>query len=330
MCIHIQIRTTRDAMAFIISVWQRLPVILRAVIGGFFAVTLATVPCSSLLRANFVLAPSVPWSAPLVAIYLWFYWHYLQGKGWPQSTTEFRRTNLRAHSWAGRVWRWTLLAGGLGWASILALRTLINMLFALPNDSLSKLSAYPLLLIVSYFLTASVLAGIAEEAGFRGYMQGPIERRHGPAVAILVVGLVFWLMHGSAYAGHWGLFVGQLWYYLAASAVFGTMAYLTNSILPSVVLHTMADILGFGLLWWLGSSPASSTTDEGQRDLLVWAMGLAVLVFIAAAIWAYRRLAVEARAGAMASPPSAELPAQPVRAADAANWSASIPPTTSA
>jgi hypothetical protein len=106
------------------------------------------------LRANFVLAPSVPWSAPLVAIYLWFYWHYLQGKGWPQSTTEFRRTNLRARSLAGRVWRWALLAGGLGWASILALRTLTNMLFALPNDSLSKLSAYPLLLIVSYFLTA--------------------------------------------------------------------------------------------------------------------------------------------------------------------------------
>ena len=38
-------------------------------------------------------------------------------------------------------------------------------------------------------------AGICEETGFRGYMQQPIEKRHGAFVAILVSSLFFMLLH---------------------------------------------------------------------------------------------------------------------------------------
>jgi len=283
-------------MGFAVAVWMRLPIILRAVIVGSFVMSMATVPCGILLRANFALMPSVPWSIPVVVIYLWLYWQYLSGRGWPQTTTEFRRANLRANSLSGRVWRWSLLAGGLGWASVLALRIVIDTLFKLPRDSMSSLSSYPLQIVLSYIAGVSVLAGVAEEAGCRGYMQAPIERRHGPVVAILVVGIMFWLSHGSVYVGHWWIFLGQLWFYLAASAVFGIIAYLSGSILPGVVLHTLANLVGFGLVWWFESRAGASSTGGGRFDLFFWVTGVAGLVSIIASVWAYRRLAVVVRA----------------------------------
>jgi membrane protease YdiL (CAAX protease family) len=273
------------------TLWTRLPIFVRAVIVGSFVMSMATVPCGSLLRANFVLAPSVPWSFPLVAIYLWFYWHYLRGKGWPQTTAEFRRSNLRAHALSGRVWRWALLAGGLGWASVLGLRIVVDRLFEVPADSMASLLAYPLPMVLAYVIGVSVVAGVAEEAGCRGYMQAPIEQRHGPAVAILVVGIVFWLSHAVAFVGHWWLFLGRLWFYLAASIVFGSVAYLSRSILPGVVLHTAANLLGFGLVWWLEPRPTTLSVDGGQLDLLFWVTSLTTLGCIGAAVWAFRKLA---------------------------------------
>jgi len=127
-------------------------------------------------------------------------------------------------------------------------------------------------------------------------MQAPIERRHGPVIAILVVGIMFWLSHGSVYAGHWWMFLGRLWFYLAASAVFGTLAYLTGSILPGVLLHTLANLVGFGLVWWFESRAGASSTSGGRFDLFFWVTGVAGLVSVIATVWAYRRLAVVVRA----------------------------------
>ena len=277
------------------AVWRRLPIVLRAVIVGSFVMSMATLPCGILLRANLALAPSVPWSGPVVAVYLWLYWQYLRGRGWPADLAEFRRTNLRAHSLSGRVWRWSLLAGGLGWAGVIGLRIIVDTLFEMPRDSLSSLSSFPPLTILSYIAGVSVLAGVAEEAGCRGYMQAPIERRHGPVIAILVVGMMFWLSHASAFVGHWWVFLGRLWFYLAASAVFGAVAYLSGSILPGVVLHIMANLAGFGLVWWFESSEGAASSDGGPLDAFFWATCLACFLSVIAAGWSYRKLAAVAR-----------------------------------
>jgi membrane protease YdiL (CAAX protease family) len=45
-------------------------------------------------------------------------------------------------------------------------------------------------------------AGICEETGFRGYMQQPIEQRHGAVIAILVSSFFFMLLHLTK-AGRW-------------------------------------------------------------------------------------------------------------------------------
>jgi membrane protease YdiL (CAAX protease family) len=51
----------------------------------------------------------------------------------------------------------------------------------------------------------ALLAGIIEESAFRGYMQGPIERRYGLVVAILITGTMFAIAHLD--------FTWQLWPY---------------------------------------------------------------------------------------------------------------------
>lgn len=60
------------------------------------------------------------------------------------------------------------------------------------------------------------VAGIVEEAAFRGYMQAPIERRDGLVVAILITGSMFALAHLD--------FTWILWpYYVVVAAIYATV-----------------------------------------------------------------------------------------------------------
>jgi Type II CAAX prenyl endopeptidase Rce1-like len=78
---------------------------------------------------------------------------------------------------------------------------------------------------------SSVVAGVTEEAGFRGYMQGPIERRYGLAVGILVNGMMFGLLH---FPNHPDAVMLMLPYYIAVAAVYGGLTWAANSILPAL------------------------------------------------------------------------------------------------
>src|SRR4029077_10994799 len=104
-------------------------------------------------------------------------------------------------------------------------------------------------------LLSSFFAGVVEEASFRGYMQGMIERQFGPVIAILIAGVMFAVAHLD--------FTPVLLpYYIAVSAIYGMVSYLTNSILPAVVLHTCGNIYSNTDLWVRGRAEwqASGTT----------------------------------------------------------------------
>jgi hypothetical protein len=125
----------------------------------------------------------------------------------------------------------------------------------------------------------------------------PIERRHGPVVAILVTGSLF----GFAHFTHPEVTVILMPYYLAAAAIYGALAYLTDSILPSVVLHAGGNVLsaigliaGGRLEWQESSSPAPLICETGA-DASFWISCLAALIVGAAAVWAYAALANVAR-----------------------------------
>jgi membrane protease YdiL (CAAX protease family) len=120
-----------------------------------------------------------------------------------------------------------------------------------------------LLLVMS-----AVVAGVTEEAGFRGYMLGPIERRYGLLSAILVTGAAFGLLH---FPNHPNQVLTMLPYYIAVSAVYGGMTSASNSILPAVVLHVIGNVWSLTRLWTTGR-PEWQIVAEPRR--LIWATGV--------------------------------------------------------
>ncbi|MBI3765465.1 MAG: CPBP family intramembrane metalloprotease, partial [Ignavibacteriales bacterium] len=121
--------------------------------------------------------------------------------------------------------------------------------------------------------------------------------QHGPVIAILVTGSLF----GSAHFTHPEVTLILMPYYLAVAAVYGALAYLTNSILPSMVLHAGGNVLGaFDLFargrseWQAAASPKPLIWETGT-DASFWVSCAAFLIVGAAAVWAYATLASVAR-----------------------------------
>jgi membrane protease YdiL (CAAX protease family) len=274
-----------------------LPVIVRAVLTALVVAAVGTTPWAVFVWANQKYWSAVPWAVPPTAVHLWLFWRYVQGGGWPRSTAEARRTNRRANPLSDDVWGCALLAGTLGLVAVVFLLGVMNRLVRSPQQQLPDLSHIPVVTLMCFLLMGSAVAGIVEEASFRGYMQGPIERRHGPVVAILVTGALF----GFAHFTHPEVRLILMPYYLAVAAVYGALAYLTNSIWPSMVLHAGGNVLG-GIdtlargrsEWQASSSPAPLIWETGA-DASFWISCVAVLIVGAATVWAYATLAAVAR-----------------------------------
>ena len=130
-----------------------------------------------------------------------------------------------------------------------------------------------LTLLATLFMSALV-SGIAEEAGFRGYMQSMMERRHGPAVAIAPTSLVF----GFAHLSH-GFFLPALLFDMVWGALYGLLlVYSSGSILPGLLYHNSLDFLEFILAWKLGAKGNAHLVWVSGPDLWFWGNCLTVLV----------------------------------------------------
>ena len=278
--------------------WRRLPVVVRAVIVGALVAQAGSIPSATLLVANLKLWPDVPWSLPVVAAYLWLYWQYLRGRWWPHSTADARGRDLRARPVSPRIWRWSLLSGGLATAGVITLQFVLARFVAFGYGFPSEFLQVPLFTLFSILLMLSAMAGIVEEAAFRGYMQTPIERRHGPVVAILVVSTLFALAHlGDLQAR---MTVARMCFIVIAAVYYGVLAHWTGSILPGIALHVAGDAVGGGLIWWLSVHAGSGSSRQAEvalewRDALTSRDGLAAIILCGAAIWALRRLVVAAQ-----------------------------------
>src|SRR5262249_9733858 len=149
--------------------------------------------------------PSVPWSVVPWAAYLWVFGHYLDGRWWPRSTSGWRRRCLRAYGLPPRIWRWALLAGGLSLAAYAALDlVLVRLLPFQPGTGIpDAVLRIPRVTLGTMLVMVAAVAGMVEEAAFRGYMQGPIERRHGPVAALVLVSVIFSLLHLAPPAPGW-------------------------------------------------------------------------------------------------------------------------------
>jgi membrane protease YdiL (CAAX protease family) len=140
---------------------------------------------------------------------------------------------------------------------------LANRLVELPAQRLPDFGAVPQSTVLALLLFGAPVAGIVEEAAFRGYMQGPIERRCGLFVAILITGTMFAVAHLD--------FTPVLWpYYVAVAAIYGVLTNLTGSILPAVVLHTAGNVYSNLDLWRHGRAEWQAPAGSSGT---IWAHG---------------------------------------------------------
>ena len=246
--------------------WGRLPTVVRVTVTALVLVFLGELPWSVLITANLKLSPLVPWSVPVTVLFLWLFWQYLDGKGWPSSTAETRHRDFRARPLSRGVWGWSLLAGCLALVSLQSYSQVAERLVQFPQPQFPDVSQYPFLTVLLIILMGGVVAGVVEEAAFRGYMQAPLERRYGSVAAILAVGMLFGLTHFS----HPEVSVVNMPYYLAAAVIYGVLAYRTGSILPSVILHAGGNALVDMLAWWRFANSASASSPAP----LVWQSGI--------------------------------------------------------
>ncbi len=285
------------------DVWQRLPVVVRAVTVGVAVAAAGTLPWAWLVGTNIRHASAGPWAVPIMAVYLWAYWRYfVRGDGWPRTTAGSRRATARGNPIADEVWGAALLAGMLGLGCVMLLQGVLGRLVRLPQQQDLDPSQYSALTVAVWLVMSAVVAGVVEETSYRGYLQRPIEQRHGPVPAIVITGMVFAFAHFS----HPEVGLVLLPFYIAVAAVYGTLAHLTDSTRPSMVLHAGGNIFSaIGLVttgkseWQLTTTPAPLVWESGA-DASFWATVAALLVAGALAIWAYRTLAAVARDAALA------------------------------
>jgi len=255
---------------------------------GIFALVLTVLTggvWTVLLIANLATSPAIPWAVIVMAVLLWLMWQYLDGKGWPRSTSAARHRYLRAHQVSRPVLMWSMAAGMF---SIIALTGLWIVLFQLveePGNALPDFSKYPLLVVILVLFMASLAASVAEEACFRGYFQSALEARVGGFAAILIAILVISPGHGFTQGFVWPTMV----FYFFVDAVFGTLAYLCDSILPGIVVHTIGLFIFFAGIWPFDAS--RHLVSNGGADVWFWLHMGQTVIFAILAFLAFRQLA---------------------------------------
>jgi membrane protease YdiL (CAAX protease family) len=267
----------------IIGFWQRIPVVVRAIIVGVVVFEIG-------VGAWLVIAALIPapWSIVIMGGVLWAYWRYFSGQWWPESTAEARGDRFRATKMPAVVWKWSMLAAMFFVVVVQSGFVMTFRIIEFPAEAFSagyRFGAAPLWAAWLSIVMASLVAGICEEIGFRGYMQVPLENRYGPALGIVIVSMAFVILH-----------LNQAWappillHIFAISVMLGILAYASGSLIPGIIGHTVMDIPNFAY-WWTdvaGTFDKRPIAETGvDAHFVVWA-----LIFVASValfFWAARK-----------------------------------------
>jgi membrane protease YdiL (CAAX protease family) len=271
------------------NTWLRLPVVVRAVVVGMIVQIVGVYSFGLLASLNLKVLPSVPWSLPIELAVLWVLVHYLNGRWWPRSTSASRRERLRLRPVPRRMLPSTVGTGvALGCAlfcqGIFSYR-LVEMPEAAGGALLAFLSAPPLTAI-GIMIAGVVMTGVVEEAAFRGYMQQPIEQRHGPVPAVFLVAVLFAAVHMPPLA--------ILPLFIFGSLGWGVYVRLAGSTLPAMVVHAAIDAVSFALIFlqpdFLPALLTASTLQNGM-DAPSWIALSGAVVFGTLTIIGFVRMA---------------------------------------
>ena len=239
----------------------RIPTVVWFGAMAFLLSTSAGAVWTILLISNLAASPAIPWSVAVMALLLWIMWQYMGGRWGPRSTSQARRHYRRATPLPGRVFGWALVAGLLSMVALVGYWLVLFQLVKIPARVLPSFSGYPLLTVALVLLMAPLVSSLAEEVTFRGYFQGILEQKVSGPVAIVIAALLISPGHSLTQGFLWPI---MLWYFFA-DVMLGTMAYLTKSILPGIVVHSIGLLIFFTLVW----------SYDAQRRL-VWETGACV------------------------------------------------------
>lgn len=238
--------------------------ILRAVGLGILALMIALVPggiWTSLLITNLRVSPTIPWAVLVMGAFLWALWRYLGGWGPPRANSAIRHRLLRATAIPPPIFGWAIVAGMLSVIALAGFWIVLLQLVKAPVHNLPDFSKYPLLTVATVIVMACVVSSLPEEAAFRGYFQSFLEQRLPAAGAIILSSLVLAPGHCATQGFVWPVVL----FYFLVDSMLGTMAYLTKSILPSVVVHFLGLLIFFTLVWPQdGTRPFVRDAGTGQ------------------------------------------------------------------
>ena len=247
-----------------------------------------------LVIANLRFHPEIPWAAPTMGVLLAGLIAYLSGRGWPKGTSATRRRLLRWNPMPLSTFGLALGAGVLGLAAFGGLWIVAADLVHIPAGMQPKMTGVPLPTAISFLVMGALAAPLSEEAAFRGYAMGLLEKAWGHAGAAIVgASVLFAAVHFLQ-----GIDPVKLGLYFAAGLLFGAIGYLTNSLYAVMVVHSLGDVLGFAVLW-----PHDQVRHGmGLADPMFVPALAALVVFTPLAILAFRKLH---RVGAPLQTPSA-------------------------
>ena len=262
--------------------WSWIPLTLRAVVGGILI---------GLSAANvwpiLLLGVGAPIAAGIEVVFLGLYVWWASGAGWPNRFQAERRDFARANPISAGQWGWGLVAALAFAATVHAAIVLLFRVIPFPAAAFHAgydFSFIPTLPLKWLACVVSALsAGVCEEMGFRGYMQRPIENRHGPVVAIAVSSLFFMLLHLNK---SWAL-MAMTPIVLGAGVMLGVLARRSGTLVFCMIGHTIMDV-GLFAYWWtqiagtFPQRPVSATGLEPTFFIEVLAFVTAFALFMVA------------------------------------------------
>ncbi len=259
---------------------------VKALILSFAITAIGQGAWGVMVMANLRWGQQAPWCVPAMAGVLVLLLAYLGGAGWPRRTAAARRRLLRWNPMAPGVFLWAVFTGVLALVALGGAWIVVSDLVRMPPNVTPDVTGRPALFVVPILVMSCLAAPLSEEAAFRGYAQGMLERAWCWAPAAVVgSSLIFALAHAPQ-----GLFLPKLGLYFLAGLIFGTIARLTNSLWASMVVHSLGDVMGFLVLWPYQSAP-HRLVGEGGADQTFFGAAAVAGAFGILALIAFSRLA---------------------------------------
>jgi membrane protease YdiL (CAAX protease family) len=271
------------------TTWAGIPVVIRAVVVGIAIGMIAANVWPALL-----LSLGVPLATVGELLFLALYVYWAAGGGPPGSLRTVRADSFRVNCLSASLWCWGLIAAVAFAATIHVAIVVLFRIVPFPAAAFhhgyefSFIPTRPLQWLAC--VISALSAGVCEETGFRGYMQRPIEERHGPAIAIAISSFFFMLVHLTK---DWST-IGMVPIVFSAGVLLGWLAYSSGTLFFAMIGHTIMDI-GLFSYWWtqiagtFAQRPVSETGVDGA--FIVECAALVLLVAITlASIGKLRRL----------------------------------------